>query len=436
MFEGTLPGPAQAVIRQFACELADEILVACSGNFTAERSIADLGLRIRSNDVSLYSSALGSLFAGQTLPIRLAEEYEERFGYMAPYLDSPLRTAATVMLAANLRSLEPRNPYYARQLRGWEQQWPQQHERLCAKLAAVRLRLAGYIAADALEVLAAYPDHPAISYPPYPWLSYEVMWRNLERLFVWNRPAYRRADEAWVEDLIGAITSRRQWLLALPQRRPDLEPCLRAVVDGPKTVYVYAVGMKASRYSGHYRRGERLHVPYLKPDEAVEPPLTIMPISVGQLAAVRDLYLAPTIYAAAPSYCFAVLANGRLIGCYGVRESAHGFRAGGIPQPSLLLVVDFAVQAPAERRLSRLVLLAALSREAQWLIEEGCGHRVRSLVTVALTRHPVSMKYRSTCELLSRRGPDEDGRYHLVYGATLGAYALDEVLNLWREGGR
>ena len=42
----------------------DGIYIACSGNFSVERSLFELGLPIPFNDVSLYTTMLGDYFSG------------------------------------------------------------------------------------------------------------------------------------------------------------------------------------------------------------------------------------------------------------------------------------------------------------------------------------------------------------------------------------
>lgn len=56
MFQGTIPPEARSMIRALAGDWnAPDIYVGCSGNFTIERSLADLGVRLHSNDVRILN---------------------------------------------------------------------------------------------------------------------------------------------------------------------------------------------------------------------------------------------------------------------------------------------------------------------------------------------------------------------------------------------
>ena len=80
------------------------------------------------------------------------------------------------------------------------------------------------------------------------------------------------------------------------------------------------------------------------------------------------------------------------------------------------------------------------------LAERLTSHRIRSLVTTAFSKKPVSMKYRGLFQLLSKKEIEEvDGTetdmskcyyskgYQLNYGAEMGQWTLAEGLALWKK---
>ena len=76
------------------------VYVACSGNFTVERILAPCGVgAIHSNDVSIYSFALGWHLAGT--PKRYAIKAQE-FSWLQPALDPGVPTIATLLLAGEM----------------------------------------------------------------------------------------------------------------------------------------------------------------------------------------------------------------------------------------------------------------------------------------------------------------------------------------------
>jgi hypothetical protein len=117
-----------------------------------------------------------------------------------------------------------------------------------------------------------------------------------------------------------------------------------------------------------------------------------------------------------------------------------------IDTPTMYLLSDFPVSPSKYKRLAKLVLYAALSKESKFLAERLTNKRVRSLVTTAFTKKPVSMKYRGLFRLLNKKqlpGVEEgetdaskiyynDG-WQLNYGAAMGEWSLQEGLKLWKE---
>jgi hypothetical protein len=74
--------------------------VACSGNFTVERIIARCGVgQIHSNDVSIYSCALGWHLTGEGTPYTVKQP---EFAWLADFLAPGLPTVATLLLAGEM----------------------------------------------------------------------------------------------------------------------------------------------------------------------------------------------------------------------------------------------------------------------------------------------------------------------------------------------
>jgi hypothetical protein len=71
MFHGSIPAEMRRIIAELLVpHRTQAAYVGCSGNFTIERVLWELGYReIRGNDVQLYSCAIGHLLAGK--PFRL-----------------------------------------------------------------------------------------------------------------------------------------------------------------------------------------------------------------------------------------------------------------------------------------------------------------------------------------------------------------------------
>ncbi|MFE3527259.1 hypothetical protein ACFXOD_38015 [Streptomyces sp. NPDC059161] len=74
MFQGTIPGPMRAIVRETAGSWPQRpVYVPCCGNFTIERSLVGMGFSLQSSNVSIYTTAMGRWLTGQPVGIRLRD---------------------------------------------------------------------------------------------------------------------------------------------------------------------------------------------------------------------------------------------------------------------------------------------------------------------------------------------------------------------------
>jgi hypothetical protein len=101
MFIGSINRYMRAVLEQAASQWKGlPVYVACSGNFTVERILARCGVgAIHSNDVSIYSCALG--WHLDNAPKRYVIKDQE-YSWLQPYLEPGPSTIATLLLAGEM----------------------------------------------------------------------------------------------------------------------------------------------------------------------------------------------------------------------------------------------------------------------------------------------------------------------------------------------
>ncbi|MEV7413317.1 hypothetical protein AB0O04_36535, partial [Streptomyces althioticus] len=105
------------------------------------------------------------------------------------------------------------------------------------------------------------------------------------------------------------------------------------------------------------------------------------------------------------------------------------------------LMSDFPVSWTRYRRLAKLIVMAASTKEAQLLVQRSLSKRIDSWATTAFTDRPNSAKYgrgipgvklQKRTEATPKDPGDGIHRYQLQYGGPLGAYDLNEALTLWK----
>ena len=453
MFHGSVP-PSMCSMVHGAVKTwtASDILVGCSGNFTIERSLHDLKrFGLWGNDVTLYSCAIGQYLAGTPISLTVNPDLGTDYGWLTPYLGTPSSTLATVLLASNMvLGLGKVNSYYDRQRAAYREQWPALHAKTLERVETTELSLSGFLAGDALDAVAqAPPGAGVIAFPPFFGNDYEKMFQNLERLFVWEtKPAYPEMDGARRSLLFDAMRERTHWLYGTHLREDGKDGFLRGMTQTTNRgtpIYVYSSSAR-SQIAVPRQDTEPVTIPRLRSGQEIGGRLTIHEISYPQFSALRSLYMNRHIKPGQASQGFAVCADGVMVGVYAVSTAptvAQWDHA--VAGPHVYLMSDFPVRPTDYPKLAKLVLIAALSKESQQLIERGAGKRARSLVTTAYSQRPVSMKYRGLFRLLNRKEakPSKAGaaiadayytqKYMLNYGQVMGQWTLADGFAMWTQ---
>ena len=156
MFIGAINAWMRSVLSQAAQGWRGlPIYVACSGNFTIERILAGLKLGpIHSNDVSIYSCALGWHLAGQ--PQRY-EVIDDEWRWLEPYLEPGVGQIATLLLLTRVLPFERDNAYAKRMMAAYLAKWPTLHASTVGRVkrATEGVSVASYFAGDCRDFIEA-----------------------------------------------------------------------------------------------------------------------------------------------------------------------------------------------------------------------------------------------------------------------------------------
>jgi hypothetical protein len=440
MFHGSVPADLRSIIYEHAGTWSDQqdLYVGCSGNFTIERVLhARPGERrpIHGNDVQAYSSALGWWLAGQPLPYRLRDERRDTLAWLEPYLGTDTDILATLMLGTRFLQYVGRSgAYYERMVAATVDQFPTMHAKTVTKLNALTVRLGSYTCGDVRDYLrdVVPPAAPVAIFFPFYTGDYESQFAPLDTFFDWPTPTYDPLDEAGKDQVIGMLLDRPHWTLGLHLAREELRPWLRGVVQTSNRglpVYVYASG-GARRVVRPAQPVAPIPMPKLAPDEGLGERMALHVLTGGQFAAIRSQFMSKTILPGSPLLACGVSVDGRIIG-------AFAYLPPKFDPACAYLMSDFPVSWTRYRRLAKLIVMAAASREAQLLLQRSLSKRLTGWSTTAFSNNPNSAKYGRGIpgvKLQKRTEPAADGlhRYQLQYGGPLGAWTLAEALTMWR----
>ncbi|PNG97186.1 hypothetical protein SMF913_13211 [Streptomyces malaysiensis] len=409
-----------------------DVYVPCCGNFTIERSVAGMGFALHSSDVSIYTTAIGRWLTRQPVGIRLREESTEHLGWLAGSLDDGVGTVATLMLGTRfLASVGREGLWHERVVRSYREQWEAKHAETVQRLSGSDVELASYEVEDVRSWLQKVPrDAPVCSFPPFYGGGYEKLYEPLNEHFFWDAPEYEALSDADVVDVLGAITDRPYWLTASNHDVPDLHSYLRGVIKAtPRAAPFYVYASEApTRIVAPRQPVEPVKAPRLRRGDELVGPIKLAMLKPGQFNALRSRYLNPRIAPGAANLAVAVKDRaGRILGVFALAPSSY------TPDEAYLLS-DFAVAPTDYPRLSKLIVLAATSTEAQLLCQRTFSRRIRAVSTTAFSNNPVSMKYRGLLRLTKRGPSNEDGwKFQLQYQGAMGEHSLAEALEKWAK---
>ncbi|MDX3100475.1 putative antirestriction adenine methyltransferase [Nonomuraea angiospora] len=463
MFHGSIPTDMCRIVREHVSLWSDvtDVYNACCGNFTVERTIASLGKRLHSCDVLLYSTAIGRYYAGTAEPLRLTELALDEFPFLAehhPADDDPAGQLASLLLCTRLAPLMGKsNAYWDKMRRAYAQQWPDLHAKTKAKVEAASetLRLASYEAEDVMTWIERVPrDAGVVSYPPFHGAGANFVrdFAKLEQMFEWTPPPFEIMEDPELERLIERITDRDHWLLGTNEPISGMEEYLRGrtrTTNRGIPIYVYARS-GPTRLVQPRQHTEGWPGRHLADEEIGDTP-SLAVLTSGQFAALRSAYMNANIRPGSESLAVAVLVDQTLVGVFAYSWAPTlGNWAYHLPQqPTVYMLSDFPVSTSRYAKLSKLVVMAALSKEAQLLAWRHGHRRYQSIATTAFTQRPVSMKYRGVLRLLKREenkalqeewsagiSPTDSyyaQRFELQYGGPFSGKPLADVLAEWKR---
>lgn len=454
MFHGSLPASAlqiqASIVKNWNTK---DIYVGCSGNFTCERMLSKLtDARLHSNDVTIYSCLLGKYFSGQSLGVKMRDDYDGPMKFVANYMKTDEDVIAVMLILSKMATYlgSKSNPYYEKMIAAYKNQWDRVFSETRDKIAKVEPFISEFYAGDVCQWVDTVPEGAGfICYPPFYSGDYEKMFKVIEDVFEWTPPEYEMIDKDRIFDMFRKLVQRDYFIFGTNDNLPEFHEYLVGLAQTTNRgvpLYLYAKSDR-SRIVMPNQNVKSLMVEHIGENEDMGDVMTLLPLKSENFHALRSQYMNRYIKPGQETASYGVLVDNKLVGVFAFSASptlanwdVH------IATPTMYLLSDFPVTPSKYKRLAKLVLYAALSKESKLLAEKLTNHRVRSLVTTAFTKRPMSMKYRGLFDVLNKKrlpGVDEgetdlskiyynDG-WQLNYGAAMGQWTLQEGLQMWKQ---
>lgn len=456
MFASSIPADMQKImwgmLKKWDCK---NLYIGSSGNFVIERMVAPYEkFRLHSNDVTIYSGAIGNYLSGVPLDLAIDKaEYGEEFDWLEPYLQTHEGQVASVMLLNNFIDIYDKwgeNDYYTRQVDAYKKQWDRMYGTQLPIVEELKgkMPLASYFEGDLMGYIGSVPDDEGfICFPPFLKGATAEAYTALEKVFTWTPPTYNKLTEDHKEEFLTKVMQKKHWLIGLTHLEDSLIDYLCGMAKTTNrgtTYYVYSNTEIGKKVVLPNQNVGNVNIKRLFTGEKIGTKMEIANLDTMQFQTLRSEYLNANIVPGAATRAFGVLVDGMLIGVFAVSMPDGAINLGNkVEMPNAYLLSDFAVAPTDYSRLSKLVLYAAISKESKFLIERSFNRRINSLTTTAFSKRNVSMKYRGLFKLMGKtldetvvKSENENAYYapyKLNYGANMGEWTLEEGLAMWKK---
>lgn len=434
-------GAINATVRQFLGNVSDafdgqQVVIGCSGNFTLESVICAYGkpAAVHSNDVSFYSCMIGQWLTGKSLDFRFSDS---RFAWLDEHLqgeDDTHKLAAIMVLLDALEWQGQDNPHRIRMWRLYRETFAELVEKTADKLAQVDIKIASFYEGDVQEHFTRFAhcaDAVFCCYAPTYAGGYERLYKRLDKIVTWTPPTYPLLTDERRDELLNWMQARR--FVWYDDRLIDgLTPVMQARSGNRRMVYLYSNVIGQTAVFRDMAMRPLPELPLADSTLAIRPDshIVLHRIGTSELAEYKNAYLNKHILFASGKWAFAVVIDGKVVGFleFGTDPSSAIQLQ---DMTAMYMMADFPIPHTPYKRLSKLIVMLAVSGETRHVLERLRQYRLASVTTTAFTDKPVSMKYRGVFEL-AKRG-EKDGKRFLNYRAEYNTLTWQETLQAWMK---
>jgi hypothetical protein len=348
--------------------------------------------------------------------------------WLQEWLTPGLDTLATLSMCREYLTNSGKigNRWYSRMAHEYRLRWPDLHKASKEKIqkALEGFRLTSFTPGDVVDYIHAVVPQQAlvISFPPTYEGGYEKLYKRMDEVLSWDAPTYDVFNDLRFAEFTAALQSKDHWITIRDNDVEALRPFLIArskATPRARTVYMYAD--TAGEILLTQPRQSLEPFPYPRLHGELTEPLRLVIISQAQLNTLRSQYLSVGIAPASAYVSMALMSGNHLIGCL-------SFKRAELDQElnEAYMMSDFVIRPSIYPKLSKLVVMAALSTEAKAVLETTFNRQLAAINTTAFTDKPVSMKYRGVMRLAGR------SKGKLAYRELTGKWSLAEGLEQWK----
>jgi hypothetical protein len=309
------------------------------------------------------------------------------------------------MVLLDMLEFEKRNnPHRVRMWGLYEQDFPELVNQTMGRLATAdaQMKVSSFYEGDVFAHFERFgDDKDAVfcCYAPTYKGGYERLYKKLDKIVRWNKPSYGLLDDAGRDKLL-AWMSERRFLWYDDRLIEGMEPVMEQRSGIRKTVYLYSNTIAKPVFFQERSSKGLPPFPLAGSDFEITSgsKITLSRIKTSDLLEFKDAFLGKNVnFGTRGGYwAFCVFIDGKVVGFIEYMVSSAS------PPKIIFLMADFPVSGTKYKRLSKLIIMLAVSGETKRALERIRLQRHEGLTTAVFSDKPISMKYRGVLTLDSR----------------------------------
>lgn len=400
--------------------------VLCSGSFRVDSSVATTykGLKVHSNDVSILSSAIGSLATKQSMDF----EFIDKLGFVDEFISGIkdhgfIDRVAAIAASMQVAKFSSKNEYNQVHQKHVISNFGLFHQKAKESIARLieNLPIESFSACDFIDQSKkALPGTDIVlAFPPTYKGGYERIFKFVNENIKWTAPEYSVFDPKLIGNFLDDLVDRCVSFCVFSDQYIDNHKCGGKFLSNTnKPIYLYVNNIDKSSFRRKNQNAKEFKYNEFNPNNArPDSVVCVTKMDAAQMTFLKNVYLAKNITHVAGMFNYCVFLDGALAGGIILSLSKYG------DIESLYVLSDFSVSR--ENRLSKLIAMIATSKDIVFEIEKKTLLKFSRLCTTVFTDKPVSMKYRGIWNLHSRK----DG--FLNYHSSIRQQSPQQIYNEW-----
>lgn len=427
MFTGTTPPEVKPLLQDLMSNVScKDVYIGCSGNFTTDRIMSQMGFTVHSNDVSLYSKLISDILLDCDTELNVVNP--ELKLVFDRWEESKYKKLVQIMFAIRVSGFHLRkNDYQEEMFDAFIEQSDIYYKNTIRKLEkdAFNFKIHDFYYGDFLDFLKSNSGKGiGIAFPPTYKGGYEKIFSFIEESFEYERASYNLFDPNNCSDSILDVLDKGENIIYLDKDWDVLKNYLVGKINlghNKRDIFVYSSVDTGRHYYFEREKCEfksKIEIIDLDHVFSGDTRIEIEQCKVSDVNYFKSFFMANKVdWSTGGDFGLVFKADGKAFGFASFSKQLSTL-------DTIFMQSDFVVTSKQEK-LSKLLIMLVKSHEVRKILARKFGNWYTSVKTTVYTKSPVSMKYRSVFALVKR----DDGK--LIYQAEFSNETIKSIYNLW-----